>query len=69
MSAMVKVSVIIPVYNVAPYLGECLDSVIQQSLTDIEIIVLMIALRMIACSYYKNMQFLIPGFAYFVTIK
>lgn len=38
MSAMVKVSVIIPVYNVAPYLGECLDSVIQQSLTDIEII-------------------------------
>lgn len=34
---MVKVSVIIPVYNVAPYLGECLDSVIQQSLTDIEI--------------------------------
>lgn len=35
---MVKVSVIIPVYNVAPYLGECLDSVIQQSLTDIEII-------------------------------
>ena len=38
MSAMVKVSVIIPVYNVAPYLGECLDSVTQQSLTDIEII-------------------------------
>ena len=24
---MVKVSVIIPVYNVAPYLGECLDIV------------------------------------------
>ena len=38
MSAMVKVSVIIPVYNVAPYLGECLDSVIQQSLKDIEIV-------------------------------
>ena len=58
MSAMVKVSVIIPVYNVAPYLGECLDSVIQQSLTDIEIICI-----------DENMQFLIPGFAYFVTIK
>ena len=38
MSAMVKVSVIIPVYNVAPYLGECLDSVLQQSLKDIEIV-------------------------------
>lgn len=35
---MVKVSVIIPVYNVAPYLGECLDSVLAQSLRDIEII-------------------------------
>ena len=38
MSAMVKVSVIIPVYNVAPYLGECLDSVLQQTLKDIEIV-------------------------------
>lgn len=35
---MVKVSVIIPVYNVARYLGECLDSVLQQSLKDIEIV-------------------------------
>lgn len=33
-----KVSVIIPVYNVELYLKECLDSVINQSLTDIEII-------------------------------
>lgn len=34
----IKVSIIIPVYNVARYLGECLDSVINQSLKDIEII-------------------------------
>lgn len=33
-----KVSVIIPVYNVENYLRECLDSVINQSLKDIEII-------------------------------
>lgn len=33
-----KVSVIIPVYNVAPYLEECLDSVRRQTLKDIEII-------------------------------
>ena len=35
---MPKVSVIIPVYNVEKYLSQCLDSVINQTLTDIEII-------------------------------
>ena len=35
---MPKVSVIIPVYNVEKYLSECLDSVINQTLKDIEII-------------------------------
>lgn len=33
-----KISVIIPVYNVGPYLRECLDSVVNQTLRDIEII-------------------------------
>jgi glycosyltransferase involved in cell wall biosynthesis len=33
-----KVSVIIPVYNTAPYLRRCLDSVCGQTLRDIEII-------------------------------
>ena len=37
-SAMPKISVIIPVYNVEKYLGECLDSVLRQTLKDIEII-------------------------------
>ncbi|MDR2007400.1 MAG: glycosyltransferase [Alphaproteobacteria bacterium] len=36
--ALNKISVIIPVYNVASYLEKCLDSVINQTLTDIEII-------------------------------
>ena len=35
---MVKISVIIPVYNVEKYLKECLDSVINQSFEDMEII-------------------------------
>jgi glycosyltransferase involved in cell wall biosynthesis len=35
---MSKVSVIIPIYNVEKYIKECLDSVINQSLKDIEII-------------------------------
>ena len=35
---MPKVSVIIPIYNVERYLRQCLDSVINQTLKDIEII-------------------------------
>ncbi len=35
---MPKVSIVIPVYNVEEYLRECLDSVINQTLRDIEII-------------------------------
>ncbi|SEH43552.1 glycosyltransferase family 2 protein [Chryseobacterium culicis] len=34
-----KVSVIVPVYNVENYLTKCLDSLVKQSLSDIEIIV------------------------------
>lgn len=33
-----KISVIIPVYNVEKYLRECLDSIVKQTLNDIEII-------------------------------
>ena len=35
---MPKISVIIPVYNVEPYLRRCMDSVCNQTLEDIEII-------------------------------
>ena len=35
---MAKVSVILPVYNVEQYLEQCLDSIIGQTLRDIEII-------------------------------
>lgn len=33
-----KLSIIIPVYNTSKYLSECLDSIINQTLTEIEII-------------------------------
>ena len=33
-----KISVIIPVYNVEKYLSECLDSIINQTLREIEVI-------------------------------
>ena len=32
------VSIIIPVYNTEKYLRECLDSVLNQSLTDFEVL-------------------------------
>lgn len=35
-----KVSVVITAYNIAPYIGRCLDSVAHQTLSDIEIIVI-----------------------------
>jgi len=35
---MPTVSVIVPVYNVAPYLKQCLDSLVHQTLDDMEII-------------------------------
>lgn len=35
---MAKVSVLVPVYNVAPYLHECMDSILCQTLDDIEVL-------------------------------
>jgi len=37
---MAKVSVIVPVYNVEQYLAKCLDSLVNQTLEDIEIVVI-----------------------------
>ena len=34
----VKVSIVVPIYNVERYLAQCLDSIIAQTLQDIEII-------------------------------
>lgn len=35
----IKISVIIPAYNVEKYINRCLESIISQTLKDIEIIV------------------------------
>ncbi len=39
MESQVKVSVLIPAYNVEPYIDQCLESVMNQTLREIEIIV------------------------------
>lgn len=35
---MVEISVVVPIYNVEDYLEECLDSIVNQTFTDLEII-------------------------------
>lgn len=35
---MPKISVFVPIYNTAEYLPRCLDSILNQTLTDIEVI-------------------------------
>lgn len=39
MNTAPSVSIVIPAYNVAPYIGETLDSVFQQTFTDYEVVV------------------------------
>ena len=35
----IKISVIIPVYNVEKYIGQCLDSIVNQTYKNLEIII------------------------------
>lgn len=36
----IKISVIVPIYNVEQYLSQCLDSIINQTYTNLEIILI-----------------------------
>lgn len=40
MKMSIKVSIIIPVYNVAPYVEECIQSVLRQDYKNLEIIII-----------------------------
>ena len=37
-NGLAKISVLVPVYNVAPYLKKCMESILSQTLADIEIL-------------------------------
>lgn len=47
----IKVSVIVPVYNVEKYLSECIESIISQTLIDWELILVMMAVLIIVNKY------------------
>ena len=55
------ISIIIPVYNVKLYLDNCIQSVIQQSYTDFECILVDDGLRMVVVKYVTNGQKKITG--------
>ena len=51
------ISVIVPVYNVEPYLGKCLDSIVNQTYRDLEILVIDDGYTdrcKVICDEYKN---------------
>ena len=54
----VKVSFIVPAYNVQKYIKKCVDSILNQSLKDIEIIVISKKCRSNnnKKQWYKNLQ-------------
>ena len=39
-SEKIRLSVIVPVYNVEKYLGKCVDSVLAQDIADMEVILI-----------------------------
>ena len=39
MSNSIKVSIIVPIYNMEEYLNECLDSLVNQTLKEIEVLI------------------------------
>ena len=53
---MKKVSVIVPVYNAAEFLAETLDTILNQTLEDIEVLRLMMDQRIIPGKSLKIMR-------------
>ena len=45
-----KLSVIVPVYNVEKYLAVCVDSLLKQTLSDMEIILVDVTKSRMACA-------------------
>ena len=55
-----KISVIIPVYNAEKYIRKCLDSIINQTFTDFEVLIIDQVL------FAMNIQIMIGVFMFFI---
>lgn len=53
---MDKISIIVPIYNIDRYLKICLDSILNQSYTELEIILIMMDRQTILRRYAIGMQ-------------
>ena len=56
-----KISVIVPVYKVEPYLRRCIDSILAQTYTNIELILVMMAVPIVAAPFVMNTRRRISG--------
>ena len=54
MTAPVNISVLVPVYNVEPYLAQCLESICSQTLRELEIVCVMTLPRTVPCPFCGN---------------
>lgn len=63
---MIKVSVIIPVYNSEDYLQECLDSLLKQTLHEIEIICVDDGSTDGSLQILEKTQRMIKGFKFYI---
>ena len=50
------ISIIVPVYNVEPYLRKCLDSILAQTYRDLEVLVIDDGVLMVAERYVMSTQ-------------
>ena len=64
-----KVSIIVPVYNVEKYIEECLDSLVNQTLKDIEIICINDASLDNSLNILKNYKKKYPGLIKVIDLK
>ena len=50
------ISVIVPVYNVEQYLRQCLDSVLNQTYQEIEVLLIMMVRQMLLMRFVGSMR-------------
>ena len=61
-----QISIIVPVYNGERYLHECIDSILNQSFTDFELILVVMAVKMALPIYAMITQRKTKGYGLYI---